>query len=76
MDRPVCNLVFSRLEKKGNKHPKFDTNFDIRRRLEHFEYDMNRTLVLPDLCLVVLGMFLDMKLILLKRIIYKKTATF
>ena len=28
---------------KVNKHPKFDNNFDIRRQLEHFEYDINRT---------------------------------
>ena len=26
---------------KVNKHPKLDNNFDIRRQLEHFEYDMN-----------------------------------
>ena len=28
---------------KVNKHPKFDANLDIRRQLEHFEYDMNHT---------------------------------
>ena len=27
-----------------NKHTKFDNNFDIRCQLEHFEYEMNRTL--------------------------------
>ena len=42
----VCNLVFfkfahsSRIA-KSNKNPKIDINFDIRRQLEHFEYDMN-----------------------------------
>ena len=25
------------------KQPKFDNNFDIRRQLDHFEYEMNRT---------------------------------
>ena len=30
---------------KVNKHPTFNDNFDIQRPLEHFEYDMNRTLV-------------------------------
>ena len=43
----VCNLVFGKFAhaeyQKVNKHPKFATNFDIRRQLEHFEYDMNRT---------------------------------
>ena len=29
---------------KVNKYPKFDNNFDIRRPLEHFKYEMNRTL--------------------------------
>ena len=29
---------------KVNKHPKFDNNCDIQCQLEHFEYDMNRTL--------------------------------
>jgi hypothetical protein len=28
------------LSLKKNKHPKFDNNFDIRRKLEHFEYVM------------------------------------
>ena len=28
-----------------NKHPKFDANFDIWRQLEHFENEMNRTLL-------------------------------
>jgi hypothetical protein len=28
---------------KVNKHPQFDDNFDIRRQLGYFEYDMNRT---------------------------------
>ena len=28
------------------EYPKFDDNLDIRRQLEHFEYDMNCTLVL------------------------------
>ena len=27
-------------EKKGNKHPKIDENFDIQHQLEHFEYVM------------------------------------
>ena len=26
---------------KVNKHTKFDHNFDIRRQLEHFKYEMN-----------------------------------
>ena len=52
MDLPVCklqvcNLVlidFAQAElQKVNKHPKFDTNFDIQRQLDHLEYDMNRT---------------------------------
>ena len=29
-----------------NKHPKFCDNFDIRRQLQHLEYEMNRTLVM------------------------------
>ena len=45
----ICKSVLiefgqSKLQ-KVNKHPKFDYNFDIRRQLEHFEYEMNRTLV-------------------------------
>ena len=44
----VCNLVFDKFARaewqKVNKHPKFDANFDIRRQLEQFEYDMNHTL--------------------------------
>ena len=37
------------IQRTVNKHPKFDNNFDIRRQLEHFEYEMNRTLILqPD----------------------------
>ena len=51
MERPfcklqVCNLIlieFAQAELEVNKHPKFDNNFDIRRQLEHFLYDMNRT---------------------------------
>ena len=43
-----CNLVFGKFGQakyqKVNKHPNFDANFDIRRQLEHYEYDMNRTL--------------------------------
>ena len=52
MDWPVCklqacNLVFNKLQnsKMVYKHPKFDANIDIRCQLQHFEYDMNRTLV-------------------------------
>ena len=30
---------------KVNKHSKFDDNFGIQRQLEHFEYEMNRTLL-------------------------------
>ena len=26
------------------RYPKFDDNFDFQRQLEHFEYEMNRTL--------------------------------
>ena len=44
----VYNLVFNKFAQaeyqKVNKHPKFSANFDIRRLLEHLEYDMNRTL--------------------------------
>jgi hypothetical protein len=40
----MIELVPSKLQ-KVNKHPKFDDNFNIQRQLEHFEYDMNRTLV-------------------------------
>ena len=45
----VCNLVFGKFaqaeyHQKVKKHPNFDANFDIRLQLEHFEYDMNRTL--------------------------------
>ena len=29
-----------------NKHPKFGDNFDIGPQLQHFEYEMNRTLVM------------------------------
>ena len=39
----VCNLVLIELaqaELEVNKHPKFDNNFDFRRQLEHFEYEM------------------------------------
>ena len=43
----VCNLTFNKFaqaeEQKVNKYPKFDSNFDIRRQLEHSFYDMNRT---------------------------------
>ena len=46
----VCNLgliEFDQAEyQKVNKHPKFDTNFDIRCQLENFEYEIIRTLVL------------------------------
>ena len=50
MDWPVCMLqvcilAFNKFAptelEKVNKHPKFNANFDIRRQLEHFEYDMN-----------------------------------
>ena len=53
MDWPVCRLQFCNLAfgkfapakyQKVNENSNFDTNFDIRRQLEHFEYDMNRTL--------------------------------
>ena len=44
----VCNLVFNKFaqaeQKKVNKHPKFDANFDIQCQLGHFKFDMNRTL--------------------------------
>ena len=30
---------------KVNKHPKFDANFDIRRQLGHFKYEINWTYV-------------------------------
>ena len=52
MDWPVgklqdCNLILNKFApteyQKVNKHSKFNTNFDIRRQLEHFEYDMNPT---------------------------------
>ena len=33
---------------KVNKHPKFDDNFDIQRQLEHFKYEMNRTLDMQE----------------------------
>ena len=44
----ICKSVFiefapSKLQ-KVNKHQEFDDNFDIRRKLEHFEYEMNWTL--------------------------------
>ena len=44
----VCNLIlieFAQAELELNKHPKFNNNFDIRRQLEHLEYEMNRTKV-------------------------------
>ena len=45
----VCNLVFNKFvqaeQQKVNKHSKFKANFGIQRQLEHFEYDMNYTLV-------------------------------
>ena len=45
----VCNLLlilFAQAEQqKVNKHPKFDNNFDILCQFEHFEYEMNWTLV-------------------------------
>jgi hypothetical protein len=31
------------IRKDINKHPKFDDNFDIRRQLEHFKDEMNRS---------------------------------
>ena len=34
--------VWTKLQKE-NKHPKLNTNFDMRRQLEHFQYVMNRT---------------------------------
>ena len=49
MDLPACKLQFCNLlliefaqaeQQNVNKHPKFDNNFDIRRQLEHFEYEM------------------------------------
>ena len=43
----VCNLVFDKFaqaeQQKVNKNPKFDDNFDIQRKKEHFEYEMNWT---------------------------------
>ena len=45
----VCNLIFDKFaqaeQQKVNKHPRFDANFNIQCQLEHFGYDMNRTLV-------------------------------
>ena len=41
----MINLAPSNWQ-KVNKHPKFKDNFNIRRQLEHFEYDMNHTLIL------------------------------
>ena len=45
----VCNLFFNKFAQaelqKVNKHPMFHNNFDIRRQLEHFVYEMNWTLV-------------------------------
>ena len=32
-------------KQKVNKHPNFDNIFDMQRQLEHFQYDMNRTLL-------------------------------
>ena len=58
----VCNLVFNKIAQaeyqKVNKHPKFDADFDIRRQLQHFEYDMNRTLVKGKRILMKLGFFM------------------
>ena len=54
MDWPVCKLQACNLglnkfapaeQQRVNKHQKLDANFDIRCQLEHFDYDMNRTLV-------------------------------
>ena len=39
----VCNLIFSKFA-WADVHPNFDANFDIWRQLEHFKYEMNRTL--------------------------------
>ena len=39
------SFTISTQRQKVNKHPNFNNNFDIRHQLEHFEYDMNRTLV-------------------------------
>ena len=52
MDWAVCklqfNLVFNKFsqaeQQKVNKHPKFYDDFNIPRQLEHFEYEMNRTI--------------------------------
>ena len=43
----ICKSVLIEFEpskeQEVNKHPKFDNNFDIRRQLQHFKYDMDRT---------------------------------
>ena len=40
----VHKLQLGKSVSKVNKHPNFNTNFDTHCQLEHFEYDMNRTL--------------------------------
>ena len=44
----ICNYVLIEFapskQQNVNKHPKFNDNFNIRRQLEHSEYDMNPTL--------------------------------
>ena len=34
--------VFFSWKLKENKYPKFDNDFNIRRQLQHFDYDMIR----------------------------------
>ena len=49
MDWPVCKLQVHNLvliefaqaeQKKVNKQPKFENNFDVWQHLEHFEYEL------------------------------------
>ena len=40
----LVHKAWESINQKVNKHPKFDDNFDIRRKLERFEYEMNQTL--------------------------------
>ena len=34
----ICPIYIIKYQ-KVNKHPKFDDNFDIRHKLDHFEYE-------------------------------------
>ena len=38
--KSVIYLWFNLPKQNVNKHPKFEANFDIRRQLDYFEYEM------------------------------------